>query len=859
MQQGETEYSKLNPRFGTYAQKDWSAGRGFLTHDEEKTGYYDAFQMNTLKSDVLISGPKYHFVSDNSAGNIFISNWERSGDNGKWQKKQLIDSANDLYYAAKVEDNNDLACDTFELILGIKGGANGASSDPGTLKIELVEDNGGDPDTVLKSATLTGATFKADVEKYGEFFPFMMYRYQLSFTLETCSSLKDYWIVAYISTAGDADSGWYLLSTKGGTNKSSTDKLAWASTDYGQLYRLRENDDNVSKVFFENYYGVLHYTRLSADFSQSWLFSVGRLLSAKSGSTASVVQVQSGVLTAGEYDNAIAEMYGDMTSGEIPEQRNMRYITSTGTTGLDFTGDVWRKTPQQDTIFGIVGTEVTNLIAQPGSHVSDMKAVHGALYIPRNTQLGTEAIRRVVFKANNNSFSISSLVDNANYYDLIYPISRGRTTEIWAAKCMPAQIAMAYAEDWTDGAGSDLDFTAVSDFDVGDKGVRIKSIIPYGQSYPRLHVMKEDIPHEILNDLAYEVRIPAVKELRDWRNYVGVVGHGKHLYAGFHEGMFRYYDEGGEFEIIGPDIRGPEGMPENRRGYFSDLVSYGPYVIGAYTTDASDGYSCILCWNGQGWHELFRSEIAGERITGVGIQVLPGKAADRLYFDIGSNIAYMDIDTKYLDGADVDESTEYHYYNYIWSGYWISGWMYMGLRKIPKFFKEHGISWDIVSDQKVYLYYQTDDDSTWTYVGVYSSWDDLDLDFSSTHQLSGKRIRVALVFENDINSQAIKVYESSVDAAYRFPEKNDYVCTVILEDSGEDLNGEPDPQSSALAKYQEIETCAGLATPILVDMNANVLKQNTYMHVQPASLEILSRFRNNKRETIVAQFTLQDI
>jgi hypothetical protein len=73
------------------------------------------------------------------------------------------------------------------------------------------------------------------------------------------------------------------------------------------------------------------------------------------------------------------------------------------------------------------------------------------------------------------------------------------------------------------------------------------------------------------------------------------------------------------------------------------------------------------------------------------------------------------------------------------------------------------------------------------------------------------------------------------------------------------LNGEPDPQSSAYAKHQEIETCAALATPILVDMNANVLKQNAYMHVQPDSLEILARYRDNKRETIVAQFVLQDI
>jgi hypothetical protein len=221
---------------------------------------------------------------------------------------------------------------------------------------------------------------------------------------------------------------------------------------------------------------------------------------------------------------------------------------------------------------------------------------------------------------------------------------------------------------------------------------------------------------------------------------------------------------------------------------------------------------------------------------------------------------WLPLDTNFADGSEVDESTEYHYYNYIWSGYLISGWMYMNVREISKFLKSHGIAWDIVSDQKVYLYYKTDDDSAWTYVGVYSAWSDLDLDLSSNDDVSGKRVRIALVFENDINSQAIKVYESSVDASIRFTNKYDYPVTFLLEDDADTLlAGVPDPEPVALNKYNELDAMASMTTPVSMDVDASILGTSKKVFVEPASLQIMDKVEYEGKERWICQMVLKGI
>ena len=54
----------------------------------------------------------------------------------------------------------------------------------------------------------------------------------------------------------------------------------------------------------------------------------------------------------------------------------------------------------------------------------------------------------------------------------------------------------------------------------------------------------------------------------------------------------------------------------------------------------TDNYSSILCWNGMGWHELFRGWAAGVRIRNACWQPNIGTRG-RLWFDVGGDLAYM--------------------------------------------------------------------------------------------------------------------------------------------------------------------------------------------------------------------------
>lgn len=323
----------------------------------------------------------------------------------------------------------------------------------------------------------------------------------------------------------------------------------------------------------------------------------------------------------------------------------------------------------------------------------------------------------------------------------------------------------------------------------GSTDSRITNLVAYGT--PTIpYVIKEDSIGSILNKIYDEVPVSELRAVRSEDNGIAAMAYGVYLYFSMAGAMIeRYYDQ--RLDDVGPNRA--EGLPRLRQGIIRKLLPYpGRYyaaVDAGYT-----GYSSILCSNELGWHEIYRANNPGERITDIYIQTIPGDDnTDRLIVSMGEDVIKLPIAINPLNQRN------YQYYGYDTENppSIETSWIDYGMKDVNKYYHSVTLFADYPvgtlqtgREFEIIVYYRLSENSSWVKAGRTSGSgmypEEVELDHTN-HNVAGKKIQ--LKFEFHINSSASytpRLKAWVLNGILRMPVKKSWQLTFALEPA-EDL------------------------------------------------------------------------
>lgn len=371
----------------------------------------------------------------------------------------------------------------------------------------------------------------------------------------------------------------------------------------------------------------------------------------------------------------------------------------------------------------------------------------------------------------------------------------------------------------------------------GDTRSNITNMVMAG--YPkRPYVAKEDSIGSIWDGVYSEIAVPEMKWIMSEKNGQAMVQHDVYLYFNMAGGMIeRYYEQ--RLDDVGPNRE--EGLPRERQGEVSCLVPY-PGRLYAAINAGTKGYSSVLCYNGLGWHEIYRSNYVGKNITDLYIYSTPGNdVSDIMYISEGTGIYSIPIAINPMKQYD------YQYFGYKEKGdkpYIITGWFDFGYREINKYFHSVIITSDCTNDKtptgfEYYyeLYYQVDDDKNWTMAGTSGAEPTIEFHLTDDNSLYGKRIRFKIVmYSNSGYENSPRLLALVAKGIVRLPVKRTWNITFLLEPMN-DLNKRPllDDKDDFYNLLMEWASSDRHSTPLIM-RSKNVLYDNISVMIDPPSL-----------------------
>lgn len=445
-------------------------------------------------------------------------------------------------------------------------------------------------------------------------------------------------------------------------------------------------------------------------------------------------------------------------------------------------------------------------------------------------------------------------------------------------RCSTASGDVFFDDVRTVKAEFQIDVTAVyaiADYKhiaVGDQTELITGLAAYGDP-KALWVFKEGSIWSVTNDIPTEVPIEELRAITSQYNGRTSVVNDVYLYFSADGGRIeRYYRD--NLDDVGPTR--DAGLPYVRKGEINDLLTYPGMIIasvdgyrkkiywdspggGSYTLPHN---SCVLAYRNGGWHELFRSEWGS--IRGMYIQSIPGTTIERLWMNIGTDIAWIPLSLNpYYDSN----------YPFTHESSVTSAWIYMQMQDIKKLFKSLKLVADRLSGtaQTVEVEYQTDDDTdedTWNSVDDtdapfnVSPTEELDFSTDTPPDVTGRRIRYRLRLLTTDNAKTPRVRATVLEAVARVAVKYQYDITFRATDESLDLEGDEDDFTTVETLTATLDDWATSNTPLWArfmfspfDSVAGSVTGRA-VFIEPASLQPLYVVPDDQLETHVGQCTL---
>jgi hypothetical protein len=579
-------------------QRNWIGGQGRRRYDDDPTGFFDSDYAWTMTEGRVLPALQWRFANSLRSADTSLPNgtvsfawWKLYGNTPGSRIVRFLS----ISFVASATYLADKA------YLWIR-----RRGTPGTLTFELCADTAGSPGSVLQTVTKSTSDITDTVSVY------QVFDWASTASLNASTT---YHVKIYGAGTDSEANHWEVLGNSAGTSsKYSAAGSVWTSATISMFYRLTDADTNRQWKFFM-LEGGLYAVSINDDGTTSLLRGNGTRGTATAATSTTLTNTNV-TMTSNIHAGTKIRIIDGTGDGQI------RVVSSN--TSTQFTvATAWSITPDTTSRYVVYASDDWPAVTgTPGiGAVKNKPAVFNNIaYFPQGQAVN---MRRMRVNASSHDFA----ADSTNKADQLVVNVENTSPLIYAANNATAKIKSAAVAAW----GVDLVFG--TEKLIGGSEFRITNLFSHNRV---LKVFKEDGPYTYQNGIIE----------KDGNNFSDVPDPSTGIGVGSQNGILWWGWAHSIVKQIGSNVddmlnykRGFDGLQEPRKGYVSCVVSAIGWLF--FVIDGgTDGYSSIICYNGMGWHEIFRGWAVGVRIRNCFWQ--PNiEARGRLWFDVGGDIAYI--------------------------------------------------------------------------------------------------------------------------------------------------------------------------------------------------------------------------
>ena len=554
-------------------QNNWISGFGKTKLGDDKTGFYISENLWTMRDNKVFTMPKWYFATgiqtaDNALTTSTTRSWKKLIGTSKYITTPFAASAS--YSAGKA----------YFWIRKV--------GTPGSLKVEICTDSAGDPNTVLKTATVTAASVTDTVMQLIEF----------DWTTTTAlTSGTTYHIKIYGANSDNEDCWEVLCRTDGSGSKISSAGSVWTAATYTALYRVATETTFTYTNRDVRWYPFTHYGALYA-VNNATLYINGDRGTATSGASTSITDSGKSWTT-----NMWANAWVKIIAG-TGEGQNRQIVSNTGTA---LTVSAWDTNPDNTSLYVIyatprwqtvsVGTTaITKAVGRPVSAAQ-------AIYVPQG--VGTNMLK-ITLSGSTYTGGANGTV-KANFL----------TTRTHPTSGLQVIAAARNASSYSVAAANGGTLTFGTAITTGSNDTKITNLYVHNGD---LYIFKEDALFSAQSDLPRMIGTNFA-DVPDDTNGIAATTKDQNLYWSWGKSIT---------ETQGTNSRdmlnwksGFDGLPASMRGDIVSLTTGIGWIFAAIDGGSSN-YSSVIAWNGYGWHIIWKGWKTGLRIHNIAWQANEG-------------------------------------------------------------------------------------------------------------------------------------------------------------------------------------------------------------------------------------------
>jgi hypothetical protein len=384
-------------------------------------------------------------------------------------------------------------------------------------------------------------------------------------------------------------------------------------------------------------------------------------------------------------------------------------------------------------------------------------------------------------------------------------------------------------------------FVIGSEVPLGNEGEKINGMERYGD--PEVPwVFRSQSAGSIEGGVFNPVPLREMSQAENVHNGMGHVVSNVYLYFSFLHGLERFYRN--NLDDVGPNR--DEGLPDERRGFITSMQAYPGRFF--YNYDVTEGYSAIFeSASGTDHHEIYRCDTPGKRIRNLCIQVIPGDAADRLWFTEGDDIAWLPLPGNTLK-EDTDD-TFLHTHEAVLE----TGWIYGAESDAVKLFSSVKLFLENVSaNRPVEWDYKKDEETSWT--AVSTSFTSPPVQEVSLN-VSCKRLKLRFRLLTNDNTETPMIRSMVINAVTRPEIRYTFTLNTQADDAGINLEGEEDTSQRAATIISRLDAWCAANTILTMSAVFSPFDGKT-VYLEPPVIRPLSIVFDESAEKLSMSLTL---
>lgn len=617
----------------------------------------------------------------------------------------------------------------------------------------------------------------------------------------------------------DIDNHWLVgIDADGlkGHTAESSDGSSWSASNVDLYYWVSDLDLNYYAWLYK-YKEVMYYaSMLYYDGApEIWMNGDRGVADSNAGQSSKLIDASKS-WAVDQWKGCVVKIIGG-TGSLDDEDPPWRKIVSNDATRL-IVSPAWLVEQDTTTEYVILGSDTWQQISGHGiaNKIRDRVEIDGIQYFA----LGDNANIRRGREYNNAGAWTREWVDDgtnkAARMEVVHHSLSSLGRQIWRVLNDTVEVSRSDVKAW----GANLVFSSGEVVgDALDKAQQLVQYVDPSSGEKILWVIKKGsawaIKTDGTNDIPDMIQLPEMASVASDDTGTAALVHNLYLYwSMFKGGLERFYND--VVDDVGPNR--DRGFEFSRRGIIRDMVGYPGAFFAAFDAGAT-GYSAILKNNGDGWHEYYRSDQAGQRIRSVHIQVIPGDTPDRLWFSENNNLMWVPLPSGTVDPTK-DPNFPYTHESYV-----TSSRMHAGMQDVQKLYDELKImAENLGADCWIEVDYKVDDEnSEWqtipnSYTESPSQAESL-VEFGEDG-VAGKWLIARIRLLTKDRYQTPELRTALMNSISKITTKFGFALNVLFETKPKDLNGEPDDYyEDGLQKIDDLDELADAVQ--VLEMSSN--------------------------------------